>query len=281
MNFFSLSILLGVCVLFACKKNDSNLSTDKKHTLRNLSYGEHRRHVLDMTLPKNRDSNTPVVIFIHGGAWVIGDKSVFATEIQNFADNGIACATMNYRYASKLTGIHHPELPYDIKNAVAFIASNAEKWQIASNRFGLVGHSAGGHLSLITSYAFNDGKIKACASWAGPLDFVDNEQLAISNATDVFETYMGHKLETVADTLAYKNASPYWRVSTGAVPTLLIHGTDDDGIPYQNALKMQAKLDNLNIVNEFLTFDNTGHIWMGSTLQEARNTTLEWFKSKL
>jgi len=276
-----LLILMAMLVFSACKKNDGNLSTDKKYTLRNLSYGEHNRNTLDIALPKNRDVHTPVVIFIHGGAWVMGDKSVFATEIQMFADEGIACATMNYRYASKLGNIHHPELPYDIKNAVAFIASNAEKWQIAPDRFGLVGHSAGGHLSLITSYAFNNGSIKACASWAGPLDLIDSEQLAISSAKDVFETYTGHALVSAADTASYKSASPFWTANGMSVPTLLIHGTNDDAVPYQNAVNMKAKLDNFNVVNEFLTFDNTGHIWIGNTLKEARSTTIDWFKGKL
>ena len=88
----------------------------------------------------------------------------------------------------KYINIHHPDLPNDIKKAVDFIASKSDLWKVSNSRFGLVGHSAGGHLALITSYAFNDGKIKACASWAGPLNFVDEDQLVISGATSIFKT---------------------------------------------------------------------------------------------
>ncbi|MDD3877063.1 MAG: alpha/beta hydrolase [Bacteroidales bacterium] len=283
MKFKLLSalILFFLFSLQYCKKDDSDLSSDKKQTLRGVSYGEHKRHVFDIALPKDRTTQTPVVIFIHGGAWVLGDKSVFASEIQQFADAGIACATMNYRYASNTSDIHHPDLPNDIKKAVDFISSKSELWQVSADNFGLVGHSAGGHLSLITSYMFNDGKIKACASWAGPVDFVDAEQLSISSSGDVFETYLGLELTSTSDTLAYKNASPFWTVNTTSIPTLLIHGTEDDGVPYSNAVKMKAKLDSLNVISSFTTLDGSGHIWTGNTLEEARLKTLNWFKENL
>jgi acetyl esterase/lipase len=276
-------VFLGL--IASCKKDGSGqerwLNSNVKQQLYNIPYGPDERHKLDIWLPKNRSEATLVVVFVHGGAWIIGDKSVFSSVIKKYAENGIAAASINYRYANDKKGIHHPELPKDLKLAVDFIASKSDKWKISNSRFGIVGHSAGGHLILLTAYAFNDGKIKACASWAGPLDFLDQEQLAISGANDVFKNYVGTGLVNANDTLRYKDASPFWQVKASSVPTLLIYATKDDGIPYSNPVKMKAKLDSLSVLNQLITFEGQGHIWTGKTLERAENETLDWFKVRL
>jgi acetyl esterase/lipase len=286
-SIFLISFLIGLTILFSsCKKfeeiQESKLDARKKQILYNMSYGEHNRNKLDIALPKNRTVNTPVVIFIHGGAWVAGDKNVFLTEIEQFALEGIACATINYRFASDLLNIHHPDLPEDIRKAVDYIASKSEKWQVSPSSFGLVGHSAGGHLSLITTYIFNnDNIIKACASWAGPVNFIDPAQLSINGAKDILKTYTGRVLNTPTDTMIYKEASPYWTATASSVPTYLIYATNDDLVPYSTAVSFEQQLNSLGVTNSFLTFQNEDHIWTGNNLTQARNRTLQWFKERL
>ena len=282
-------ILLPVVVLLlqlpSCKKieqlQEKALDPDKKQTLLAVPYGEHWRNKMDIALPKNRSTSTPVVIFIHGGAWVMGDRSVFLQEIEKFSNDGIACATINYRYASSITHQHHAELMQDVRKAIDFIASKSDTWQISADNFGLVGQSAGAHLSMMAAYTYNaDHKIKACASWAGPVNFIDPDQLAINSAHEVFEVYAGCPLHTSQDTASYKAASPYWNV-TNAVPTLLIHGTKDIGVPYVSVQRFKQKLDANGIRNSFITFDGEGHLWYGDKLNEARSLTLNWFKQEL
>lgn len=281
-HLFPAVLLLFLC---SCEKfedlQEKKLDASKRQTLYHIAYGPKNRQVLDIALPANRSSNTPVVVFIHGGAWVMGDRSVFATEIQRFADAGIACASINYRYASDITHVHHPELPGDVRAAVDFIVSKSEEWQVSRDRFGLVGHSAGGHLALTTAYGYNDGRIKACASWAGLLDLTADDQLAITGAPALFKTYLGAPLNSAADTLQYRGASPYWLATTYSVPTLLIHGTNDIGVPYADAQRMKTKLDQLKVPNTLITFDGAGHIWTGKNLNRARNESLAWFQGKL
>ncbi len=281
-----LLLFIAASVLASCSKKseefqESLLNPGKQQTLYGIKYGSDTRNVMDISLPANRDSTTPVVVLVHGGAWVLGDKSYFLQEIEQFAKAGIACATINYRYASYLTHVHHPDLPNDIKTAIDFIASKKGKWQVSDNRFGVCGHSAGGQLALITAFAFNDGRIKACGSWAGPVDFIDKEQLSITGAHEIFKTYVGTGLSSTTDTSKYKEASPYWTVNSNSVPTLLIYGTEDIGVPYSNALKMKSKLDSLGIQNSLTTLTGANHIWLGKDLDKARSATLNWFKEKL
>ena len=277
---------LLITLLTACSKKseefqESFLNSNKKSTLYSIKYGPAMRNVMDISLPANRDANTPVVILIHGGAWIMGDKGYFLKEIEQFADAGIACATINYRYASDITKVHHPDLPNDVKLAIDYIASKSDRWQVSTQRFGLAGHSAGGHLALITSYTLNDGRIKACCNWAGPMDLTDEEQLKITGCKEMLKIYMGFNPKNESDFEKCRQASPYWTVTSSSVPTMLLHGTEDIGIPYSNAVKMKAKLDQLGVPNEFHTFQGSGHIWTGKDLDKARALTLQWFKDRL
>lgn len=281
-----LLVLTVALSLTACNKKleefqESQLSTGKQQTLYGIKYGSKMRNVMDISLPANRNPNTPVVVLIHGGAWVMGDKGYFMKEIEQFAKAGIACATINYRYASDITNVHHPDLPNDVLAAVNYIASKSDKWQIAPDRFGLCGHSAGGHLALITAYTLNDGRIKACGSWGGPMDLTDAEQLRVVGCPAIAKVYMGMGKETGYEADKYKEASPYWTVNGNSVPSILLHATNDEAVPYSNAVKMKAKLDALGVINELHTFDGSGHIWTGNDLARARSITLNWFKEKL
>lgn len=276
---------IAACLLTACSKSEDFqekfLNPGKQQTLYSIKYGSHARNIMDISLPANRSANTPVVVLIHGGAWIMGDKFYFMKEIEQFAKAGIACATINYRYASDIINVHHPDLPNDVKQAIDFIASKSEKWQLASNRFGLCGHSAGGHLALLTTYTLNDGRIKACGSWAGPLDLLNPEQLAVVGCKEIGKTYVGTGLSTASDTAKYKAASPYWMVNTNSPPTLLIHGTADIGVPYSCSKLMKDRLDSLGVENQLHTFTGSGHIWLGKDLDNARAITLKWFQDKL
>lgn len=284
MRFRHLILALSVVLLFSsCEKwQEDQLDASRQQTLTNISYGNALRHRLDIALPANRDTTTPVVIFIHGGAWVFGDKSVFKDDIEQYAAAGIACATINYRYASELTGIGHPEIPQDVRSAIDHIVSKSGLWKVSPSRFGIVGHSAGGHLALQVAYTLNqDGRIKACSSWAGPVNLLDPDQLAISAAPDLFKVYVGTTLTTSADTALYRAASPYFGATAGAPPTLLVYGTVDDLVPYVVGHRMKARLDTLGVQNALITLPGQGHIWTGQTLEDVRGSTLDWFQARL
>lgn len=279
-------VAFALSTFTSCSKfealQEKKLDTGKQQTLWEIKYGSHTRNTLDIALPANRSDSTPVVIFIHGGAWMFGDKSVHIPEMEKFVQQGIACAIINYRFASEITGIHHPALPNDVRAAVDFIASKAPLWGISPNRFGLVGQSAGGHLAMFTSYTLNnDGRIKACASWAGVANLLDDAQMAIPGEPIVSKTYVGCALKTYADTLRYREASPYYIVTSTSVPTFLLQGTKDIAVPYSSVVNLQQHLNELGVENQMKVFEGGGHLWFGNDLETARTLTIEWFKTKL
>ena len=111
------------------------------------------KHKLDLYLPKGL-KDYPVLFFVHGGAWVTGDKDqfgVYAAFASAFAKLGIGVVVTNYRLSPAVT---HPEHVKDVARAFAWTAKNIAKHGGDKDRLFLCGHSAGAHLvSLLTTDA--------------------------------------------------------------------------------------------------------------------------------
>ena len=263
---------------------DSPPSPDKRYTLKNVAYGPDARHYMDVALPKNRSTKkTAVLIFIHGGAWVLGNKLFFHREMEQFADSGFACVCINYRFVNDAKGIHHREITSDILRSITFIRDHAQKWNISADKIGLIGHSAGGHMAMIVAYTLDSAHlIKAVVSWSGPTNFLDPLQpTGEAGGENVLRVYAGAPLKTAADTGVWKSVSPYYTVKPGSVPTLLVQGEMDNLVPYHMAVKMQHRLDSLGVDNDLVLMKNAGHLYVGPALDKARKATYDWMKEKL
>jgi arylformamidase len=94
----------------------------------------------------------PVVVWVHGGGWVVGDKAGTGAKLDLFRDLGAAVVSVNYRLAPPLGvdaaagGVQHPAQAEDVAAAVAWVAGHAAAFGADPSRIVLVGHSAGGHL---------------------------------------------------------------------------------------------------------------------------------------
>ncbi len=109
-------------------------------TMANVSYGPDARNVLDFWAASG-DGPRPLLVYIHGGGWLTGDKSLKGPAIQPFLDKGISFAAINYR----LTPEHPLPAPvHDAARAIQFLRSKADPWNIDTTHIALTGPSAGG-----------------------------------------------------------------------------------------------------------------------------------------
>jgi len=111
----------------------------------NLSYGPHERNVLDLWLAKS-DKPTPLIVFIHGGGFVGGDKSKASPEaIRRCLDAGVSFMSINYRFRK-----HAPiqDILRDAARAIQFVRFNAAKFNLDPKRIASYGGSAGAGTSL-------------------------------------------------------------------------------------------------------------------------------------
>ena len=110
----------------------------------NVSYGPHERNVLDFWQAQG-EGPRPLLVYIHGGGWVSGDKARKLADVQPYLDKGISFAAINYR----LTGQAPLPAPvHDAARAIQFLRSKAEAWNIRSERIALTGGSAGACTSM-------------------------------------------------------------------------------------------------------------------------------------
>lgn len=127
-------------------ETDEGLKVD-----RDISYGPHERNVLDVFAPAQADGALPVMLFVHGGGFVRGDKK----DVQNigrwFARHGVVTVTMNYRFAPQSTW---PSGAEDVKAALEWIGQNAAAHGGDPKKIFVAGNSAGA--MHVADYAFRE-----------------------------------------------------------------------------------------------------------------------------
>ena len=133
--------------------------TDVK-TVENVSYGScDKWHLLDLYRPKDAEGKLPVLLNIHGGAWVYGDKKVYAPYCMYLATQGFAVVNASYRLAPKHT---FPASLEDVGAMVEWVVDHAEEYGLDLSNLFFVGDSAGAHLATAyTAVQLNEAYAKS------------------------------------------------------------------------------------------------------------------------
>ncbi len=230
---------------------------------------------LDIYLPES-DSPLPVLLHIHGGGWEIGNKNaVRIYNWQNFAQHGYAVVTIDYR----LSGVAiHPAQIHDCKAAVRWIRKNAEQYNFDATRIGVMGSSAGGHLSaLIGTSAGIDalegklepgddqhiGPVQAVVDFAGPSDFsqMEAQRLRFGYKLDarnsIATRFLGGKFSDVPDQVQSVNPINY--IKPGMPPFLIVHGEKDHVVPLGQAQILHEALLSSGNESELVIVKDAGH----------------------
>ncbi len=265
--FISTLIIIG---FFSCSSDDSdviNVDPLLASEAFNISYGNDSDQVFDLYLPPSRTSDTKTLILIHGGGWTSGDKADMNAFRQFIIEQipGYAVVNMNYRLADE-NNQPYPMQINDITSVIDYLENNQNEYTI-SNNIGFVGVSAGAHLSLLWSYAFDpEDQTDMVCSVVGPTNFTDPAYL---NNTDPV-------LQDIIDTFGIdpsipflEEVSPYHSATSTSPPTILFYGGQDPLIPTTQGTAMRDKLDELNVTNEFTLYPGEGHGWIGLNLLDT------------
>lgn len=239
-------------------------------TFFDMSYGSHERQIVDLFVPNGASGDIGLVLFIHGGAWIAGDKGSYVSGMNYGASElGIATASVNYRYISD--DVDLLDVLDDIDAALAKIRSKGNEIGVNINKVLLTGDSAGGHLSLLYAYARKTAAPVtpvAVISNSGPTDLYDDnfyhnnaigDEAAIS---DLMSKACGQRFsyenKESAKTALY-SVSPIAYVSADCVPTVINHGNADSVVPFSNALTLDALLTQYGVEHVLNVYDGADH----------------------
>lgn len=265
-NYF-LILLFFLGLLLSCSKDPELIPLENLDLkiLFDVAYGSDEDQVFDIYLPADRTFDTRMMLLVHGGGWSAGDKE----EVAGFKDfiieqnPDLAIVNINYRLANDIT----PPLPTqidDITAVVNHLKDNQQTYQIGT-QLGLLGVSAGAHLSLLWAYAHDSqDQVKMVCSVVGPTNLADDAYVNTSNRelTELFAPF-GETIDEL------KNASPLFKVKSSSPPTILFYGAKDPLVPNSQGIDMRDRLEELQVEHEFTLYPNGGHGWSGADLLDT------------
>jgi acetyl esterase/lipase len=209
------------------------------------------KHQLDLYLPKDQ-KDFPVVFFVHGGAWVHGDKDyfgVYSSLGKFFARHGIGAVVINYRLSP---AVQHPEHIKDVARAFAWTHAHIQDYGGRPDQILVCGHSAGGH--LVALLATDERYLKAEG-----LSFKDIKGvMAISGVYNIpdklFNSVFGKDPEV------HKQASPLCQACAGCPPFLIVYADSDFPGCDETSCAFCKALKDKNVPAEILEVKGRNHI---------------------
>ncbi len=278
-------IFLFSCLLFisSCKKDATKEEQiPVAQTITNVAYGSDAAQKMDIYLPAGRNvDSTKVIIMVHGGAWSAGDKNDFISYVPVLQQRlpGYAVVNINYRLASG-TANPFPAQENDIKAALEFIIQKGSEYQI-SQKFVLLGASAGAHMSLLQANKYATPKIKAVVDLFGPTDMA----ALYSNAslpTLQFALQLLLSGTPSTNQALYFQSSPINFVTAQSPPTIILHGSADVVVPISQSVLLHQKLQSVGVTSQFVEYTGLGHdVWPAATMTDAFNKIEAFIKANV
>ena len=219
----------------------------------NIAYGDAgRRNQLDVwkrpDLPN--DAHAPVLIQVHGGGWVIGNKNQQAMPLMaHMADRGWVCVAINYRLSPRATW---PDHIVDVKRAIAWVKANIEQYGGDPDYVAITGGSAGGHLASLAALSANepsfqpgfeeaDTSVVAAVPFYGVYDWTNRDGTGRADMEDMLaRIVLKSKLADARE--VWEAASTMSWVGPDAPPFFVIHGTNDSLVPVEQARSFVSML---------------------------------------
>lgn len=301
--------LLTLAVLAACltachagQADQPNPETSEAMTLtehphhpvlfrRDIPYAgtDNPRQRLDLYVPKApAPGKLPVIVFIHGGAWMAGSKAVGGPRLAPLVSGGrYAAVSVGYRLTDQAIW---PAQIHDCKAAVRWVRAHADEFNLDPDRIAAWGESAGAHLALLLGFTGDvpelegdlgphtdqGSRVSGVANCFGPTDFLtmidQPSDIDRSNPNYPEALLIGGPVPDNLDKA--RAASPVTYVTPKDPPVLTLHGTADRIVPFQQARRLDEALAAAEVRHWFIPVTGAGH---GSFPPEAADRTAAFF----
>lgn len=243
--------------------------------------------LLDLYVPRFTSKPVPVIVFIHGGAWISGSKS--SCPIVNMAGKGYGVVSIDYRLTD--TAIFPAQI-HDCKGAIRWVRAHADEYGFDPDRVGVWGNSAGGHLVALLGTSGDakelegdvggnlefSSRVQAVADFCGPTSFrledlEGLEGVKKGKTPEPLVQLLGGTLQEKTD-LA-RLASPTSFVSPDDPPFFIAHGQQDATVPVQQARILAADLKKAGVEASLFIDPKLGHAVGTSEMREKAERFFE------
>ena len=230
----------------------------------NLKYGKNERNVLDLY---SVDNSKIFLLYIHGGYWQRGDKSVYSFLAEPYNNLNISVAFVNYQMCPQ---VKFSNIKCQIQQAITFLWKNADELDINKKNFNVMGHSAGAHLTiemLMTDW----NKINSLM----PKKFI-NYSIAVSGIYDLIPLLQCSENKRLK--LNHKEAieeSPFYRTFDLNDNLLLAYGSKEPPDMQRQSIELYKKFSSVKNSISLLSIENCDHF---DTVDSIGNSSSELFK---
>lgn len=211
-----------------------------------ISYSDAgKRNLLDIYHPREpREGGYPVLLQVHGGAWMVGEKEQQALPLMyHLAQRGWMCVSINYRLSPRAA---FPAHIIDVKKAIVWVRQHIAEYGGNPDFIAITGGSAGGHLSSLAALTPNlrdwqpgceevDTTLQAAVPFYGVYDFLDRYQVRSDMSMEPMLASRVMQCTREENYSLWDMASPLSQVRVDAPPMFVIHGTHDSMIWVEEA----------------------------------------------
>jgi acetyl esterase/lipase len=232
-------------------------AADGTHQVRDVAYGPHPEQCLDVYMPVARAA-APLLMFVHGGGWSVGDKAQYAAVGNRLAQEGLVSMIVNYRLSP---AVQHPAHAQDVAQAIAWCYRNAATYGADPERLCLMGHSSGAHLaalvalepSYLAAQSVSTAVVRRVVGVSG-VGYDLDERYAEMCVAPFFSPVFGD------DCSRWKLAAPLQYVEPTAPPFLLIHGLGDTEAPPASTEVFAAALQAAGVATQLVLVPDENHV---------------------
>ncbi len=250
---------------------------------------------LDARIPDGAGPFAAAII-VHGGAWVTGDRRTSVQPLfQPLTDARIATFSISYRLAGPgpdgfrmskdITQILTLGTAIDdVRQAIAYVKVHSSEYRVDPERIALIGESAGAQLASMAALRPNkNSSVRGVVAFYGPSDLVKFAQTSVLIPDNIRRSLHGTALETMLFA-GLRDLSPVTWVSSGAPPFLLIHGTADTLVPFDQSQELYNKLRAAGVSCEIYQ-EKGGHHgikrWESAGLTDYKEPMIRWLQRTL
>ncbi len=264
---------------------------------RNIPYVEngHPNQVLDLFLPEQpSDKPLPLMIWIHGGAWLAGNQA--NPPVVYLVNKGFAVASIQHRFSSDAIW---PAQAYDCKAAIRFLRANAAKYNFDPDHFGVGADSSGGHLAAFVGTSGDvkemegdlgntnvSSRVQAVVDWFGPTD------LTLMGQQSSPRSMLRHDAPNSPESLLLggpvqekcalaRTANPLTYVDKNDPPFLIMHGDHDQLVPLGQSVILAKALIDAGVEVTMKTIPGAAHEGPQFRTAESQRLIEEFLSRKL